>query len=407
VQSLTYLGCLTIIATTLYGQKGLSLSEAIRQAQSGHPALVSASERVRVAEAQRIQAALRPNPRLTLQIENIRFTGTPSFNYGQETDHFAFLSQTFERNGKRGRRMDAADAGIRSAEAERAVTARGIAARVSLAYWSAAAAQALRTLLGEHVQTFDRIVEYHRLRVAEGAMAEVDLMRVLLERDRMAVTVAAAEHTAEQAIIALLREMGRPEFDQITLTDALTGVRDVQEPDPNDVAAGRAELLAARAHLDAARTNLALQQSQWRPDPEVLFGYKRTNGFNTIMGGVQIDVAVRNRNQGGVAAADAQIRFAQAELARLEASIKGEVEAAWTAYLSRRKLLTETLAPMRTRADEIARIALAAYREGGIDLLRLLDAERARLDALTLYYQALSDYQQSVTQLQIVTGAPL
>jgi outer membrane protein TolC len=83
------------------------------------------------------------------------------------------------------------------------------------------------------------------------------------------------------------------------------------------------------------------------------------------------------------------------------------VESAWNTYVSRRQLVTETLAPMRERADEIARIALAAYREGGIDLLRLLDAERARLEALTAYYQALADYQTSVTQVRIVTGAPL
>jgi hypothetical protein len=54
----------------------------------------------------------------------------------------------------------------------------------------------------------------------------------------------------------------------------------------------------------------------------------------------------------------------------------------------------------------VARIGEAAYREGGIDLLRLLDAQRARLDALTAWYQGLAEYQSSVTTLQIVTGAP-
>jgi cobalt-zinc-cadmium efflux system outer membrane protein len=169
----------------------------------------------------------------------------------------------------------------------------------------------------------------------------------------------------------------------------------------------RVELTAARSHIEQARANLLLQQSLWKPDPEVMFGYKRASGFNTLIGAVQLNLPFQNRNQGSIATAGAQMRVAEAELARVEASIRAEVESAWTAYVARRRLLTETLSPMRDRADEIARIALAAYEEGGVDLLRLLDAERARLDALTLYFQALSDYQQSVTQLQIVTGAPL
>ena len=405
VHFLTYAGCLTVLAVAVCAQTGLSLSEAIRQAQSNHPALVAATERVRVAEAQRIQAALRPNPRLTLQSENTRFWGSPSFSYPQETDNFAFLTQTFEVGGKRQRRIDLAEAGIRSAEAERTIAAREVAARVSLAYWNAAAAGSVYNITAEQLQTFTRIVDYHRTRVAQGAMAEVDLMRVLLERDRIAVTVAAAEQAARQATMSLQRAMGLREFPPVTLADSVTEMREVAQPDPTGVVALRAEIAAARAQIETARAGLSLQQSLWRPDPDVSFGYKRSEGFNTLMGALQIDLPFRNRNQGAVASATAQIRVAEAELARVESSVRGEVESAWAAYISRRKLLTETLAPMRTRADEVARIALAAYQEGGVDLLRLLDAERARLDALTMYYQALSEYQQSVTQLQIVTGA--
>jgi outer membrane protein, heavy metal efflux system len=397
-----------VIATAmLHAQTGLSLADAIRHAQSNHPLVIAAAERVRAAEGQRVQAALRPNPRLTLQSENTRFWGNPGFSYPRDTDNFAYLTQIFEVAGKRPRRVELAEAQTRTAEADRQLTAREIAARVSLAYWNAAAAQALRNLLGQHLETFNRIVEYHRNRVAQGAMAEVDLMRVLLERDRIAVTVTTAEQTANQALISLFREMGRADFAPVPLTDALTGLRDVAQPDLQTVLNQRVELTAARSHIEQARANLLLQQSLWKPDPEVMFGYKRASGFNTLIGAVQLNLPFQNRNQGSVATAGAQMRVAEAELARVEASIRAEVESAWTAYVARRRLLTETLSPMRDRADEIARIALAAYEEGGVDLLRLLDAERARLDALTLYFQALSDYQQSVTQLQIVTGAPL
>jgi outer membrane protein TolC len=59
---------------------------------------------------------------------------------------------------------------------------------------------------------------------------------------------------------------------------------------------------------------------------------------------------------------------------------------------------------MRSRADQTRRIAEAVYREGASDLLRLLDAERVRLQAETLYIRALTDYRQASINLQIALG---
>jgi cobalt-zinc-cadmium efflux system outer membrane protein len=264
----------------------------------------------------------------------------------------------------------------------------------------------LRDLLGLVLETFNGIVEYHKNRVATGAMAEVDLLRVQLEHDRVAVTYRNAAQTAAQSLIALQREMGRTEFPQITLADRLDEVRDIAVFDIATVLQQRPEMEAARRSIEQARANHRLQEALAKPDPEVSFGYKRTAGHDTLMGIFNIPLPVRNRNQGAIAAASADIRVTEANLRSTEALVRAEVESARSAYESRRRMLTEVLRPMRDRADEVARIGEAAYREGGIDLLRLLDAQRARLDALTAWYQGLAEYQSSVTTLQIVTGAP-
>jgi outer membrane protein TolC len=91
----------------------------------------------------------------------------------------------------------------------------------------------------------------------------------------------------------------------------------------------------------------------------------------------------------------------------VEAQVLGEIAQALLETRTRSELINETLEPMRKRADEIATIALAAYTEGATDLLRLIDAERARIEALTLYHRALADFQQSVTTLRIATGEGL
>jgi cobalt-zinc-cadmium efflux system outer membrane protein len=317
------------------------------------------------------------------------------------------LSQVFEVGGKRAARVDLADTGIRAAESEQELTGRQIAARVSLAYWTAAAANALQSLLRQDIENFDQIIQYHRDRVREGAMAEVDLMRILLERDRLTVTLRAAEQESARAIIVLLREMGRNELTPVLLADAITGVRDLPLPRTEEVLASRPEVSAARRAVDQARAAVRVQQSLARPDPEVMGGYKRATGFDTVVASIGIDLPFRNRNQGAIGSAQASVRAAEAQLLAIENQIRAEVALAWTEYEARRRIVTEILGPMRQRADEVSRIVQASYREGAVDLLRLLDAERTRIDSLTTYFRALSDYQQSATTLQIVTGAPL
>jgi outer membrane protein, heavy metal efflux system len=393
-------------ACCLQAQSGLSLSDAIRKAQSTHPLIRAARERVRAAEGNRVQADRRPNPRLTVQTENLRSWGSPAFSFPDDTDDFVTLSQVFEIGGKRSLRTELADTGIRAAQAEEAVEARHIAARVSLAYWSAAAAANLRDLLAQDLANFEQIVQYHRDRVREGAMAEVDLMRIMLERDRLNLTAQTASHEAIKAQIALLREIGSSDFRPVTLSDAITSVREFPAPDLAVVLKQRPEIQAARAGLEQARAGIGLERVMAKPDPEAMFGYKRTAGFDTLVASLQIDLPFA-RNQGAIAAAQARVRSAELNQLNVENQVRAEVAAAWAEHQARRRMVSEVLSPMRERADEIARIAVAAYREGGTDLLRLLDAERARIEALTMYYRALSDYQQSVTNLLIATGAPL
>jgi cobalt-zinc-cadmium efflux system outer membrane protein len=401
------LSILCVAVGLAHGQSALSLAQATDEAINAHPDIAVAEARIAVARASRVQAALSPNPRLFLQSENTRFWGSPSFSYPTDSDNFLYVSQVFERGGKRDRRMEAADQAIRRAEAERDAARRGVASHVSSAYWLAAAAQMVARLLAQDAAAFESLVQYHRDRVREGAMAEVDLMRILLERDRLLIAVRNAEQDARRSAIELQRSMGRREFGTLTLTDIPPELPEAQAPDLRTALGARVELTVARQAIEEARSRLRLEQSNAKQDPEGLFGYKRTAGYDTLIAVFQINLPLRNRNQGKIAGAVAEIRLAEQDARSVETKIAADIAAAWSEADAKRKLLTEVLTPMRDRAQEIARIAQAAYREGGTDLLRLIDAERSRLEAVTVYYRALADYQQAITNLQIVTGAPL
>ena len=123
-----------------------------------------------------------------------------------------------------------------------------------------------------------------------------------------------------------------------------------------------------------------------------------------MLGGVQVDLPFANRNQGNIGAAEAEVRVAEASLAAVEATVKAEVRAAQSEYELRRRQLLEILRTLREHASESSKIALAAYREGGLDLLRLIDSERVRLDVEALYGRTLAEYRQSIVNLETALG---
>ncbi|HTA45447.1 MAG TPA: TolC family protein [Bryobacteraceae bacterium] len=392
------------IAPALLSQTPLTLQDAVSLALASHPALDAATARQNVAAGLRKQAGLSPNPRLIVQLENTRFWGTPPFSYPQDTQTYAYVAQTVETAGKRGRRVDLASENVRSSELGVELQRRQIASRVASAYWIAAGSARVRDLLREEVTSFERLVEFNRNRVREGATPEVDLLRTEVERDRLTGLAGVAAQDAERTRIALVREMGKTEFPAVEFTDSLERPDAVEPAQVSQVLDRRIDMMLAREGVEQARANLRLQQANARTDPDLQLGYERIGGFDTIYAAAQIPLPIWNRNQGQIEAATADIRVAESSLALTEAAIRSELENARVEYAARQKLLNDTLRPMRERADEVYRITDAAYRETGSDILRLLDAERVRIETQTAYTRALAELQQSAVALKTAQG---
>lgn len=393
-----------LLAATGPAAEPLSLQKAVDQALQGHPALAVSGGRIEVARGLSRQAGLRPNPRLHYQTENWQPNARPGFSPSRDVDNFLYLGQLFETGSKRERRSEYAAAAVARSELEREVLRRQIANRVKAAYWSAAAAQRISELLQENGRYFQQIIEFHETRVKEGAAPEADLIKVQLEGERLKIAANTAGLEARRSQVRLLQEMGRSEFPEISLSDAPDPMAKPPVVDISQALENRPEVRLAQQATELATAHLRLQEAGARPDIDVTFGYKRTSGFNTLMGSLEIPLPIANRNEGNIAAATAEIREAESQLAAATAIVKAEVAAAQTEVDVRRRQVVDVFPELLRKARESADIALAAYREGGVDLLRLLDAERSRNEVQVLYQQTLAEYEQSLVALDAALG---
>lgn len=392
-------------AFALAAQQPLTLPAALAEALEKHPLLAAADGRVSTAQGLLEQAALKPNPRLNLQLENVRGGWQRPYRPFVENDHFVYLGQTLETARKRERRTELAAANKTIAAAARDLLAQQIAAQVRDAFWTAAGAARASAVYEETLKNFAQTVTYHEIRVREGNMAEADLIRIRLEMERLKLAAADAALAAQRAKILLQREMGRTLFDDnLALAADLEQTGPAPAEDPEKAFDRRAEVRLSRLGVAAAQANEQLQTALARPDLDISGGYKRTNGTDGLLAYLSMDLPWRNKNQGNIAAAAAETRVARSNVAAAEALVRAEVKAAFTAYRLRRTQVTGMLEQLAAHARDTARIAQAAYREGGADLLRLLDAERTRLDTELLRVQAFTEFRLSEAAVETALG---
>jgi cobalt-zinc-cadmium efflux system outer membrane protein len=279
-----------------------------------------------------------------------------------------------------------------------------------MAYWEARGAQEIQRVLTTTVENFRKIIDYHAAQLSVGAIAEQDLLRVRLEGERLKISADLAAIEVSRSQFTLLKEMGQTDFREVVLTEKL-------EPDDRFVPASvehaltqRVEIRVARAAVEQAKANVRLQEVAARPDLNVTAGYKRTQlpdtttGVNTAIASVRITLPTADKNQGNRIAADAELRRQEHLLAAAEAEVRADYAGALQEYESRRAEFLNALQPLRQHAADVAAIAAAAYAEGGTDTLRLLDAERARLDAELAWARGMVDYRLSIVKLEAAEG---
>jgi cobalt-zinc-cadmium efflux system outer membrane protein len=283
--------------------------------------------------------------------------------------------------------------------------------RVATAYWMAAGSAELDRLYQREVNTLEGMVTYNRGRVQKGATAEADLIRIKLESDRFKAQARMASEQARRSIIELYREMGAASFpESVAFTDRLDDLGQIQPPNIQTVLRDRHEMRAAREGVKQAEANFDLQRANAVPDPQLMAGYKRFSGSkpytgqNTLFFGFQVPLPIFDRNQGQISAAQAKVTGAKDAVSDQELAIRAEVESALSDYESRRQALVNVLPRMADRAALSDQIAAGAYRLGGADILRFLDAARMDIETQVLFVQTLIDYHVSVVNVELVTG---
>ena len=354
----------------------LELSGVAAEADTAipNPRLVGPRAEADARDALVDQARLGPNPEVSFEVENV--AGSGAFSGLKSTEYTLSVGLRFELGGKRSARIDAAEAqaGLASLRADQATI--DLARLVRERYLAAVAAAARVELAQDVVARNEELARIAGVLVEVGREPPLRAMRAdaALAEARARLVEAEAESLSARTALASLWGGGEPPLVPAQFPDILPPASlmfEATQSLPYRIA--RAESTAAGAEVDR-------QRSLRIPDPTVSAGVRRfgENGDHAFLVGVSIPLPFRDRNQGNIAAAEAQSRAASAREAVVVADYEQAVAAAWARYLgaeARVETLSQTSLP---QAEEALRLVRIGYRNGRFPLIEVLAAAEAR-----------------------------
>lgn len=378
------------------------VGELVNIVLTHNPTLQMAQRSREQAQAGIRTAGALPNPRLEFSDGRLR----PN-NGGSSGKVSAWgVSQMFENPWLRSARVDAAEQGLRSSEAQVGMTRSEVVAQVRLrAYELLLRIEEARAAADELVlleQTRERV----RLRVSSGEAARYEIIKAEAEFISARQRRQSAQLAVEQARIRL-NQLAAGQLPAGWSLNADLG----DTLPPLNPSLLRELMLAHNPELQALGAEQERQQARVReagasrwPGVELRYSDTREPDNQQSIVGASIQVPLFDQKRGPRDEAQAEQLRARTRLEGRQVELQLQLDAA-VMTLEMARLRVEALGTGAIRDAEAAvRVAEAAYRFGERGILDVLDAQRVLRTVRADLLQARFQQQAAVIEIDLLTG---
>lgn len=354
-------------------------AELLRQAQPTAPRLAEARAEIARAEGLARQARALPNPTVGIEVEN--FSGSGPFRGMDMAETTASIEQTIEIGGKRSARVAVGRADLQAARARAARIEGEFAFDLAAAYAEAEASERRLQLANDQAALAQEDLRIATALVEAGR--EADLRRVQAQAALQSVRAGVEEARAARATA----------FSNLT---ALVGAPAPITSIPVSLLARAGEAfpavsfdplrspgyLAAEAEREAAARRVRVERVRAVPDVTASVGVRRFNGDDAtaVVAGISVPFPIFDRNRGNISAAQAELSAAEARLNAARFDAEAAVRSG-SARLSAAESRLQAAQEGERTADEAYRLTRVGYEGGKLDLVELLNAQRALAEA--------------------------
>ena len=396
---------------------GLGLDTSIARALEREPSLRAVRSDIEAARGLQQQADLHPNPTLTFERRD-----EPG-----GTDNLTSIGIEWPLDlSRRGGRVQTAERSRQATQFAVADRERLLIADVRMQYGTAAAAVRDVVVADDLVAAAQRQWDVVRARVDAGGTPplERDLLEVELRRFEAGRLLAAGR--ADVAVVQLKQLLGMSPSEPLLLRETLevlvAAESEVASASPGviatrpDVREAEARVTIADARIDQAdregRLDISIFGTYMRMDagfPQQGVGaagaLERVRGqFNYVAAGATVMLPLFNRNQGQVAAAQAERSGAEARREAAELAARAEVAAAQARDARARRAASLYTGGVRTLARQNLNVVQQTFDLGRATVFDVLAEQRRYLEIEQAYTTALREAWEARVALKRALG---
>ncbi len=399
---------------------GMTADKAVELALENNGELQAVRKEVDASRSMIKQARLRPNPKLDLK-------GANQIG-GPDNNQMAEVMLPLELGGRRKARVAVAQRELEARELELANQERLLAVDVRLKFGEALAAIKRLEVTESTLVVARQGYELVSARVTEGKIAPLEQNVFLVEVNRLQSIRETAESKVESAMFELRNMIGKRPDEPLRLRGDFSGLI---APLPQ-LAVSTENALRQRPDLQGARTlelladaRIEQAKSVGRLDATVKGGYQRMNSGYMLSGyddqgilqpiqdvfhfftfGVEIDLPVRNRNQGAVEAATFEREAARRRIEFGELTIRRDVAAAFAKYNRAVRSLAFFQNGVRDQAKANLDVIWQMYELGAKSLLDYISEERSFLEIENQMIDAEFEAYAATIEIMKATNSP-
>ncbi|HEV3142828.1 MAG TPA: TolC family protein [Gemmataceae bacterium] len=399
-RSATWLVAATLILTHLRpvaaaepAPPTLSLPALEQLASEHNPTLWQAAANIEAAQGRAQQAGLYPNPTVGYAGERIGAAGSAGEMQGMFIDQTIVTAGKLKLNRAKYSQEVTQTAALALAQQYRVVNS------VRIRFYQLLAMQRLLDVRAELLKVAEDAVQTTEELFNVGAANKPDVLQARIEarQERVALENARTQYQAAwQQLVALV---GVPELAPSRLDGDLETLMPVPDFD-----AALAHLLEASPEIhvalaELARTQIGLKREQVEPIPNVQVRVANGYDFETGRDVTSVQLGVRlpvfDKNQGNIRTARAQVAYAEAELCRVQLSLRQRLARAYARYRTAWATVQAYRKENLPEAKEAYELYLDSFRKRRAAWPQVLVAQRTYFQISVEYTEALADLRSA------------
>jgi cobalt-zinc-cadmium efflux system outer membrane protein len=396
------------LAPGALAQKTLTWEQAKREFKAANPTLRASQIGIQESRAEEITAFLRPNPELTVSLDQINpFTANP---YRPFTDALPLVSGSYliERRHKRELRRESAQKSTAIAISELADQERTLLFGLRTAFLQALQQKAVLAVTRESLAYYDRLLNVSRERLKTGDIAQVDLDRLELQRVQFETDVQTALvnlRTAKIQLRALLNDQTPVEKLDVTggfdYQEVLMPLEEFRQMAFDN----RPDLRAAVQSVGKAKTDYRLAIANGSTDPTVAVDLARDPPIQAFFGvSITIPLRIFDRNQGEKARTKLDIGRSERLVDATKAQVFSDVDSAYVAMQNNLTLLRPYKSRYLEQAARVRDTISFSYQHGGASLLDFLQAQQDYRSIQLSYLNLVGAFLTAAAQISVAVG---